>query len=85
MLSSLVRTVLRLSAQCIWFSSSFPRVVYDFEMVICHSRCPPDLPLIPNFCFEEILENLVVGVYRHGFFCSYQVVVSFLKSFQHCK
>jgi len=81
MLSSLLRTVFRPSDQCIWFSSSFPWAVYDLEMVFCQSLYPPDLPLIPNFCCEETLQILVVGVYRHRFICSYQIVVPFLKTF----
>jgi len=81
MLSSLLRTVLLPLAQCIWFSSTFPWVVYDFELVICQSLCPPDLPQVPNFCRKEILQILVVGVYRHGFIRSYYIVVPFLKGF----
>jgi len=48
-------------------------------MVISQSLCPPDLPLIPNFGCEEILQILVIGVPRHGFIRSYHVVVPFLK------
>jgi len=81
MVGSLLRMVLGPPAQCIWFFSSFPPAVYDFEIVICQSLYLSDLPLVPNFCCEEMVQILVVGVYRHGFIPSYQVLVPFLKSF----
>src|SRR5437660_408248 len=83
MRSSLLRTVLRPSTQCIWLSSSRPWSVNNFKVKLGQGLSPPYLPSAPFLCCKKMLQILVIGVNCYRFFRSQQVMSPFLESLHY--
>jgi len=70
MRSSLLRAVLRPPTKCIRLGPSAAGVVHYFKIEIGQPLSPSDLSGVPDLSRKEVLQVLVVAVYRHQIVCS---------------